>query len=63
MSLLIRILLFVPVIYLIMVVYAGQKESDAPGVLIAAGGKTIKVLIWTVVLVLCMEFIEFVFLP
>ena len=63
MNLLIRILIFVPVIFLIMVVYAGQKETDASGVLSAAGRKTVTVLIWTAVLVLGMELIEFAFLP
>ncbi len=63
MSLLIRLLIFVPVIYLIMIVYAGQKETEAKGVLRVAGRKTVKALVWTFVLVCCMEAIEFVFLP
>ncbi len=63
MTLLIRLLIFIPVIYLIMIVYAGQRETEAKGVLRVAGGKTVKALAWTVVLVACMEAIEFVFLP
>ncbi|MHC5062490.1 MAG: hypothetical protein ACYTG5_00790 [Planctomycetota bacterium] len=63
MSLLIRILIFVPVIYLIMVVYAGQKETEGMAVLRTAARKTVKVLAWTVVLVAGMELIEFIFLP
>jgi hypothetical protein len=63
MSLLIRLLIFVPVIFMIMIVYAGQKETDAKGVLRVAGRKTVKAFIWTVVLVAGMELVEFVFLP
>ena len=63
MNLLIRMLIFVPVMYLIMIVYAGQKETDARGVLRIAGRKTIKALVWTVILVCCMELLESVFLP
>ncbi len=63
MSLLIRILIFIPVIYLIMVVYAGQKETAGLAVLRVAGRKTVKVLLWTLVLITGMELIEFIFLP
>lgn len=63
MSLLIRLLIFVPVIYMIMIVYAGQQETDAKGVLRVAGRKTVKALAWTVLLVAGMEAIEYLFLP
>jgi len=62
-SALLRLLLFVPIVYLVMVVYGGQHETDAAGVLRAAARKTVKVVFWVVVAVLVMELIEYLALP
>jgi hypothetical protein len=58
-----RLLIFVPVVWLIMVVYAGQREQTAAGVAKIAVRKTGKVLLFTLVLVLVMELIQLVLLP
>lgn len=62
MNWLVRLLLFVPVIWLIMIVYAGQKETNAKDTLRAAGRKTVKFVAWTVVLVGGMLLLEAVFI-
>lgn len=63
MSWLWRLLLLVPITYLIMVVYVAPSHSDAAGVARAAVHKTAKVIGWVVVIVVVMELIEWVFLP
>ena len=62
MSWLLRLVLFVPIIWLIMVVYAGQKETNAKDTLRSAGRKTFKFVAWSVALVGLMLLLEAVFI-
>ncbi len=63
MSLLIRLVLYVICVFLIMIVYAGRHGETAGEAVQLAGRKTVKVLVWTVVLVGLMELLEYLFLP
>jgi hypothetical protein len=49
MSLLLRILLYAVCLYLVMIVYTGQKHSTARATLAAAARKTGKWLAWSAV--------------
>lgn len=63
MSLVVRVLIFVPVVFLILVVYAGQHEKDGPSALRAAAKKTPGFLLWSAVLVVIMEVLQWLLLP
>ncbi len=63
MDWLLRLVIYVPVVYLVMIVYAGQHQEDARGALRAAVKSTAKVVLWTVVAVAVMELLEYLFLP
>lgn len=58
MSWLLRFLVYVPVLFLILVVYVGQKHERAPAILADATRKTVKWTAWTVVLVVIMQAIQ-----
>lgn len=62
-SLLGHVLLYVPIAFLVMVVYVAPRASDARGVLHLAIRKTGKVLFWTAVIVVGMQVLSAVFLP
>ena len=57
------LLLFVPITFLIMIVYVAPGETDAGGVLRKAVAKTVKVILWVIVIVLVMQALQLVFLP
>ncbi|MCA8943690.1 MAG: hypothetical protein KDB80_14090 [Planctomycetes bacterium] len=63
MTLLFRIAVFVPCVFLIMVVYCAPRATTAKGVASIAARKTVKVCGWTVVLVAAMLAIEAIWLP
>jgi hypothetical protein len=63
MSLLVRLALYVPVLFLVMVVYVGQHEETAAATLRGAVRKTIKWTGYTILLVVGMEVVEWLFLP
>lgn len=63
MSLVVRALLFVPILYLVMIVYVSPQCRDVAGTLRLARSKMLRVLFWTAVIVLVMEAIEFVAMP
>jgi hypothetical protein len=54
MSLLFRLVVFVPVLYLIAVVVIGQQHTTAQEVMRAAAARTVRWLIWAAVLLLSM---------
>ena len=56
-------LLFVPIAYLVMVVYVAPHATAGGQLLRMAVPKTGKVLFWTAVIVAAMQLIQFVFLP
>lgn len=58
-----HILLFLPIAFLVMIVYVAPRAEDARGVLVLARRKSGKLLGWTVVIVLGMWLLESVFLP
>ena len=58
-----RVLVFVPVVFLVMVVYVAPQATDARGVVRLAIKKAAKVLAWTLALVVGMLLIEQVLLP
>lgn len=55
--------LFVPIAYLVMIVYVAPHADDASTVARLAVKKTGKVVFWTVVIILAMQALQFVFLP
>ena len=63
MSLALRILVYVPIAWLIMVAYVAPQSTDAGEVVRIASRKTVKVLFWTAVLIVAMFALEFVVLP
>jgi hypothetical protein len=58
-----HLLLFVPIALLVMTVYVASQAEDASGVLRLAARKTVKLVAWTVVIVLAMWLLQAVFLP
>ena len=52
---LVRLLIYIPVMFLILVVFLGQKHDNAADTLREAVPKTFKWVVWTIVLVLVME--------
>ena len=63
MSWLVRLLLYVPILFLVMIVYTGQHETTAAATLRQATRKTWKFTYYTVLLVVGMLVIEWLFLP
>lgn len=57
----VRLLIYIPVMFLILVVFLGQKHDNAADTLHEAGLKTIKWVGYTIVLVLVMELCFLVF--
>jgi F0F1-type ATP synthase assembly protein I len=58
-----HVLLFVPIAFLVMVVYVAPRATDARTVIQLAIPKTGKVLIWTLVIVVVMQLLTALFLP
>jgi len=58
-----HLLLFVPIAFLVMIVYVAPRADDARGVLRVAARKTVKLVGWTVGIVLAMWLLQAVFLP
>lgn len=63
MSWLFRLALYVPVLFLVMLVYVGQHETSARATIPKAARKTLRFTIYTVVGVAIMLTIEALFLP
>ena len=61
-SLWLRVVVYAIVVFLVLVVYAGQHETTAAGALRRAGVKTVPFLLWTVVAVLVMEALQWLFI-
>ena len=62
MSLAFRIAVYVPVLFLIAVVVVGQHHDNAGDTLLAAGKRTARWLLWTVILLVCMTAFELLFI-
>ncbi len=62
MSRLLRALLYPVCLFLIAVVYTGQKHSTASATVAAAGRTTVRMLVWTVVGAFIMLVTEFLFI-
>lgn len=58
-----HVLLFVPIAFLVMVVYVAPRAADARTVIQLAIPKTGKVLLWTLVIVVVMQVLTALFLP
>ncbi len=58
-----HILLFLPIAFLVMLVYVAPHATDASGVIRLAVRKTGKLVAWTFGIVLAMWLLEAVFLP
>ena len=52
---LVRLLIYIPVMFLILVVFIGQKHDNAADTMRESAAKTVKWVGWTIVLVLVME--------
>ena len=63
MTWLFRLALYVPVLFLVMLVYVGQHETTARATLPKALGKTVRFTIYTIGGIAIMLGIEAVFLP
>ena len=63
MSWLLRIALFVPITYLIMIAYSAPGQTDARGLATVAAKKTVKVVFWVAVIVVVMWIVQWLFLP
>lgn len=63
MTWLFRFALYVPILFLVMIVYVGQHETTARAILPKAVRKTIKFTLYTVLGVVIMLAIEWAFLP
>ncbi|HEX6811530.1 MAG TPA: hypothetical protein VF384_07895 [Planctomycetota bacterium] len=62
MSLLLRIAVYIPVLFLIAVVVTGQHHTTARDTARAAAVRTVRWLIWSVVLVVSMFVLELLFI-
>lgn len=62
MSLLFRFLVYVPVLFLIGVVITGQHHTTARDTLRAAAARSLRWLVWSVLLVVVMELLGLVFI-
>jgi hypothetical protein len=58
----IRLALLVPVVWLVMVVYAGLKETDAAGTIASANRKTVKTLAYLAAITIAMLALEWMFI-
>ncbi len=62
MTWLIRLLIYIPVLFLVMVVYVGQRHDNARDTLRGAARLTGKGLVYTGVLILIMEILGWLFI-
>lgn len=58
----VRLALFLPVLWLVMVVYAGLKHDDAVGTIRAANAGSVKALTYLVLIAVGMFVIEWLFI-
>jgi hypothetical protein len=61
-SLWFRIVVYALVVFLVLIVYAGQQESTARGALQRASRRTVPFLAWTAVAVVAMEALQWLFI-
>lgn len=59
---LLRLLIYIPVVYLVMVVYVGQRQDNAVDTLRQAVRPALKGVLYTVILVLVMQILQFLFI-
>jgi hypothetical protein len=62
MSLLLRLGIYVPVLFLIAIVITGQHHATAPDTVRAAVSRTVRWLVWSAVLLGCMLLLEVLFI-
>lgn len=62
MSLIIRVLIYLFVLFLVMIVYTGQQHDNARAILGDAAAKTGRFLMWSTVLVVVMELCFWLFI-
>lgn len=62
MSWLVRLLIYVPVLLLICIVYAGQRHDNARDTIRTSVRMTVRMFVYTVVLVVGMQVCEFLFI-
>lgn len=59
---LLRLLIYIPVVYLVMVVYVGQRQDNAADTLRLAVRPACKGVLYTAILVLVMQVLEWLFI-
>lgn len=62
MSLLLRVVIYVPVLFLIALVVVGQHHQTAEQTIRGAVQRTVRWIVWTACLVLCMLLLELLFI-
>ncbi|MBL8729378.1 MAG: hypothetical protein JNM25_13150 [Planctomycetes bacterium] len=62
MSLLLRLGIYVPVLFLIAIVITGQHQTTAADTVRAAVARTVRWLVWSAVLLGCMLLLEVLFI-
>ncbi|MCK5944033.1 MAG: hypothetical protein KAI24_18755 [Planctomycetes bacterium] len=62
MELLFRIVVFVPVLFLVAIVVVGQHHTTAQATIKEAVTRTVRWIVWTAVLVAVMTLLEFLFI-
>lgn len=62
MSIWLRVLVYTVVVFLVLIVYLGQRETTAAATLRAAAARTVKFLAYTVLAVVVMLSLEYFFL-
>jgi hypothetical protein len=63
MTMLIRVALFVPIVFLLMVVFATPQCRTPNEVITAATRKSVRVFVWTAAIVVVLELLQWVVLP
>lgn len=58
----VRVLVYAVVVFLVLIVYAGQHEKTAADALRRAARKTVPFLLWTIVAVVVMEALQWLFI-
>lgn len=58
----VRLAILVPVVWLVMVVYAGLKETDAAGTIRSANHKTLKTMLYLAAIAVGMFALEWLFI-
>lgn len=58
----VRLAILVPVVWLVMLVYAGLKETDAAGTIRSANKKSLKTMAWLAGIAVAMFVLEWAFI-